>query len=115
MEFDKSKFIGQYKEETREHLQNLNEGLLKLEKSPQDKGLLESMMREAHTIKGSSTMMGYKRIADVAHEMESGLQSALDGKNQTLVKVFNRRALEVDEIADQLLSFTEALRLTPGR
>ncbi len=80
MEFDKSKFIGQYKEETREHLQNLNDGLLKLEKKPQDKGLLESMMREAHTIKGSSTMMGYKRIADIAHEMESGLQDALDGK-----------------------------------
>ncbi len=80
MGFDKSKFIGQYKEETREHLQNLNEGLLKLEKSPQDKSLLESMMREAHTIKGSSTMMGYKRISDIAHEMESGLQNALDGK-----------------------------------
>ncbi len=80
MEFDKSKFIAQYKEETREHLQNLNEGLLKLEKSPQDKAMLESMMREAHTIKGSSTMMGYKRIADIAHEMESGLQDALDGK-----------------------------------
>ncbi|MCX5665657.1 MAG: chemotaxis protein CheW [Candidatus Omnitrophica bacterium] len=80
MEFDKSKFIGQYKEETREHLQNLSEGLLKLEKSPEDKGMLESMMREAHTIKGSSTMMGYKRIADIAHEMESGLQDALDGK-----------------------------------
>lgn len=80
MEFDKSKFIGQYKEETREHLQNLNDGLLKLEKNPQDKGLLESMMREAHTIKGSSTMMGYKRIADIAHGMEDGLQDALDGK-----------------------------------
>jgi two-component system chemotaxis sensor kinase CheA len=80
MEFDKSKFIGQYKEETREHLQNLNEGLLKLEKDPQSKSLLESMMREAHTIKGSSAMMGYKRIADIAHEMESGLQDALHGK-----------------------------------
>lgn len=77
MPFDKSKFIGTYKAETREHLQKLNLGLLRLEKTPQDKELLDSMMREAHTIKGSSTMMGYKRIADIAHCMEDGLEKAL--------------------------------------
>lgn len=62
MAFDKSKFVNQFKEETLEHLQNLNSGLLKLEKSPNDKPLLEEMMREAHTIKGSSTMMGLKGL-----------------------------------------------------
>lgn len=77
MPFDKSKFINTYKAETREHIQNLNLGLLDLEKSPRDKNLLESMMREAHTIKGSSIMMGYKRIADIAHRMEDGLEKAL--------------------------------------
>ena len=79
MEFDKSKFIGQFKEEAHEHIQKLNSGFLKLEKTPQDKVLLEAMMREAHTIKGSSSMMGYRRIADIAHEMENGLQKVLDG------------------------------------
>jgi len=80
MEFDKSKFIGQFKEETKEHVQRLNDGLLKLEKDPADKALLDEMMREAHTIKGSATMMGYKRVADVAHVMESGLDKALTGE-----------------------------------
>ena len=79
MGFDKSKFITQFKSETREHIQKLNEGLLKLEKDAQNKILLEVMMREAHTIKGSAAMMGYKRISDIAHCMESGLQKALDG------------------------------------
>jgi two-component system chemotaxis sensor kinase CheA len=102
MEFDKSKFIGQYKEETREHLQNLNEGLLKLEKSPQDKVLLESMMREAHTIKGSSSMMGYKRIADIAHGMESGLQDALDGKIVLIKAHFDMLFKGVDSIGPLL-------------
>ena len=77
MPFDKSKFIDQFKAETREHLQNLDLGLLKFEKNPDDKELLNSLMREAHTIKGSSTMMGYKRIADIAHSMENGLEKAL--------------------------------------
>lgn len=79
MEFDRSKFIAQFKAETREHIQKLNEGLLKLEKNVDDKELLEVMMREAHSIKGSATMMGYKRISDIAHCMESGLQKALEG------------------------------------
>ena len=79
MGFDKSKFIAQFKSETHEHIQKLNEGLLKLEKNVQDKALLEVMMRESHSIKGSAAMMGYKRISDIAHCMESGLQKALEG------------------------------------
>jgi two-component system chemotaxis sensor kinase CheA len=80
MPFDKSKFIETYKAETREHIEKLNLGLLKLEKTPQKKDLLEEMMREAHTIKGSSTMMGYKRIADIAHKMEDGLEKGMKGE-----------------------------------
>lgn len=77
MPFDKSKFIEQYKAETREHVENLNLGLLKLEKNPADKDLLNNLMREAHTIKGSSTMMGYKRIAEIAHKVEDGFEKAI--------------------------------------
>ena len=80
MAFDKSKFIEQFKAETRERLQALTLGLLKLEKFPSDRELLNTMMREAHSIKGGATMMGYKRIADITHKMEDGLQRALNGE-----------------------------------
>ena len=80
MGFDKTKFISQYKAETQEHIQKLNDGLLQLEKKSGDQSLLETLMREAHTIKGSSTMMGYKRVADLAHMMEDELQKALEGR-----------------------------------
>ena len=80
MHFDKSKFIGQFKAETKEHIQNLNQGLLKLEKNPEDKNLAETLMREAHTIKGSAMMMDYKKIADIAHKMEDDLQKSLNQK-----------------------------------
>ena len=80
MPFDRSKFIERFRAETRERIQKLNLGLLKLEKRPGDPELLEAMMREAHTIKGSATMMGYKRMADIAHKMEDGLEKAMQGK-----------------------------------
>jgi len=38
------------------------------------------------------------------------VESALEGKNQVLVKVFNRRALNVDEISEQLLEYADVLR-----
>jgi adenylosuccinate synthase len=52
------------------------------------------------------------RVQDLFDEkiLRQKVESALEGKNQTLVKVFNRRALDVDEIADQLLAFAEPLQ-----
>ena len=38
------------------------------------------------------------------------MESALEGKNHVLVKVFNRRALDVDEISEQLLGYADILR-----
>jgi len=78
MAIDKSKFREQFKAETIEHIQKLNQGLLKLEKKPEKNELLEPLMREAHTIKGSAMMMDYKRIAEIACRMEDGLQTILD-------------------------------------
>ncbi|MEI8350132.1 MAG: hybrid sensor histidine kinase/response regulator [Candidatus Omnitrophota bacterium] len=77
MPFDKTKLLEKFKAEVRERLQRLNLGLIKLEKSPHDKALLEDLMREAHSIKGASMMMGYKRISDIGHRMEDGLEQAL--------------------------------------
>jgi len=38
------------------------------------------------------------------------VDSALEGKNQVLVKVFNRRAIDAEEIYEQLLGFADVLR-----
>ncbi len=38
------------------------------------------------------------------------IEGALANKNQVLVKVYNRRALEIDEIVDSLLVFADTLR-----
>ncbi|MDO9485775.1 MAG: adenylosuccinate synthase, partial [Actinomycetota bacterium] len=38
------------------------------------------------------------------------VESALDGKNQVLVKVYNRRALDVDAIVEALLEFADPLQ-----
>ena len=42
--------------------------------------------------------------------LEQKVHSALEGKNQVLVKVFNRRAINASEIAEQLLGYADVLR-----
>lgn len=76
MPIDKTKFIAQFKAETLDHLNRLSDGLLALEKNGHDTSLLNELMREAHTIKGSARMMGYDSIADIAHRMEDGFETA---------------------------------------
>src|ERR687885_2542194 len=51
------------------------------------------------------------RVQDLFDEgiLRQKVEGALDLKNQILVKVYNRRAITVDEIADQLLGWAERL------
>ncbi|WGD37156.1 adenylosuccinate synthase [Lysinibacter sp. HNR] len=52
------------------------------------------------------------RIQDLFDEniLRQKVEGALEQKNQLLVKVYNRRAITVDEIVDELLSYAERLR-----
>ncbi|WP_433585459.1 adenylosuccinate synthase [Microbacterium hydrocarbonoxydans] len=52
------------------------------------------------------------RVQDLFDEniLRQKVEGALDQKNHLLVKVFNRRAVTVDEIVEELLSYAERLR-----
>ena len=70
---DKSSIIEFFLIEAGEHLQNLDKGLLSLEKSPSDLDLIDELFRAAHTLKGSAAMMGFQGVSDVAHTAEDML------------------------------------------
>lgn len=57
--------------ESREHLSAMNHLLLELEEQPAAREPLEGVFRAVHTIKGMSATMGYRVVADVAHELEN--------------------------------------------
>ncbi len=67
---DVSKFKDIFLTEAEEHVQKLNDNLLLLEKNPNDKELLNELMRSSHTIKGSSATMRYTKVAFLTHVME---------------------------------------------
>ena len=57
--------------ESREHISAINHLLLALEQNPGSREPVEGMFRAVHTIKGMSATMGYRAVADLAHEMEN--------------------------------------------
>ena len=68
---DVSQYLEIFIDETKEHLQNLNELLLVLEKEPEDKATINEIFRAAHSLKGMAGTMGYKRMQNLTHNMEN--------------------------------------------
>ncbi|HEX3033455.1 MAG TPA: chemotaxis protein CheA [Bacillota bacterium] len=79
---DLSQYMGMFLEESKEHLQNLNQGLLGLEQNPEDVRLVNEIFRSAHTLKGMSATMGFSQIAEITHQMENVLQKFRSGEVQ---------------------------------
>jgi two-component system chemotaxis sensor kinase CheA len=69
-----------FKIESEERLQHLDDGLLRLEKTPSDPSLLEDLFREAHSLKGAARMLGLAGIQTLAHQLEDAMGAAKKGE-----------------------------------
>ena len=68
-----NQYMDMFLDESREHLQSLNDGLLSLENDPNEVSVVNEIFRNAHTLKGMSATMGFNKIAELTHEMEDVL------------------------------------------
>lgn len=59
--------------ETAEILERLDRDLTRLEGNPGDLELLNEIFRSAHTIKGTSSFLGFTQLTELAHKMEDVL------------------------------------------
>ena len=62
--------IAIFKAETEEHLTKLDNGLVELEKQPDNIELVSGLNREVHTLKGAARVFGFYEIQDIAHRIE---------------------------------------------
>jgi len=84
--------VSQYNEEGREHLQNIESNLLKLEENPDDEESINEIFRSLHSLKGNSGLIlslikedTYEyhvlyNLKETSHKGESLLQKIRDGK-----------------------------------
>ena len=88
-EIDMSQFKELFIEEAHEHLQNLNQVLLQLEKEPSNAEPINEIFRLAHTIKGMAATMGYDNMALLAHSMEDLLDELRQGELEVRAELFD--------------------------
>ena len=75
-----AQYMSVFIDESKEHLQLMNDSLLKLEQEPEDIKIIDEVFRSAHTLKGMSATMGFTRIAELTHHMENVLDNIRTGK-----------------------------------
>jgi two-component system chemotaxis sensor kinase CheA len=69
-----------FRQEARELLEQLEQGLLDLEQNPANDDLINSTFRALHTIKGSGAMFGFTAVANFVHEFETAFDQVRKGQ-----------------------------------
>lgn len=90
---DTSQYLDLFIDETKEHLQSLNEHVLVLEKEPDDADTINEIFRAAHTLKGMSGTMGFARMQRLTHDLENVFSEIRNGNmrvNEKLIDVLFR-------------------------
>src|SRR6195952_355516 len=65
-----SEYLPMFLAEGREHLQELNLAVVRIEETPDDRETVDEIFRIAHSLKGMSATMGFAGMAALTHEME---------------------------------------------
>jgi two-component system, chemotaxis family, sensor kinase CheA len=68
---DVSEYLPMFLAEGREHLQELNLAVVRIEERPDDQDTIDEIFRGAHSLKGMSATMGFAGMAALTHEMEN--------------------------------------------
>jgi len=89
----------EYVIEAKEHLENLEQKLLELERDPENEELINSAFRSMHTIKGGAGFLGLSLIVETAHLAE-----------EVLGKLRSKTLKLSPEINDLLLKSVDFLR-----
>lgn len=84
---DTSQYLELFIDETKEHLQSLNEHILELEKDPENDDTINEIFRAAHTLKGMAGTMGFARMQRLTHDMENVFQEIRTGNMKANAKL----------------------------
>lgn len=93
---DMQELVQDFLVETNEIIENLDHDLVELESNQNDLELLNKIFRGAHTMKGSSSFLGFNKLAELTHHAEDILNKLRKGE-----MVVTR------EIMDTLLEFVD--------
>ncbi len=93
--------------EAREIIEQLSNDFLTLEKSPGDTDVVNNLFRHAHTLKGSSRMVGLDNIGEISHHIETMLGELMEKKEEITSSQIDS-SLKAIDMVDRIVSSLEA-------
>jgi two-component system, chemotaxis family, sensor kinase CheA len=101
---DMSQYLEIFIDESKEHLQAINEQLLELEKAPEDMAIVNEIFRSAHTLKGMSATMGFDDLANLTHQMENVLDGIRNHKIAVTPEILDVVFQAVDHLEAMIMA-----------
>lgn len=105
---DMNQYLEIFIDESKEHLQHMNEILLNLENDKDDLSYLGEIFRIAHTLKGMSGTMGFNKLMNLTHKMENLMDLVRNGSLKVTPEIIDA----LFECLDTLESYVESLEKT---
>ncbi|HEX9052954.1 MAG TPA: chemotaxis protein CheA [Anaeromyxobacter sp.] len=99
MEIDREALLATFQAEAEEIFDRMEQALVALEVRPGDEELLHGLFRDAHTLKGSASLVAFDVVRDVAHDLEDVLE-----------RLRNRTLAVTDGLVTLLLRSVDVLR-----
>lgn len=102
-----TQYLDIFIDESKEHLQAINEQVLLLEKSPEELSIVNEIFRSAHTLKGMSATMGYEDLASLTHCMENVLDAIRNKKIVVTPQVLDVLFESLDHLEAMVVEISE--------
>src|SRR5260370_40772231 len=102
MESKREMVLESIREDTEECLVQMDQSLLALETRPEDRELISSLFRAAHTIKGNASLLEFNALARFLHNAEDLLdlcRSNIAFRSQELISVLLQAVDAVRQMA----------------
>ncbi|MFD1067716.1 chemotaxis protein CheW [Oceanobacillus locisalsi] len=99
---DTQQYLDIFLDESQEHLQSINDNILKLEEDTSNLEYVHEIFRSAHTLKGMAATMGYDDIAALTHKMENVLDLIRNEALVTDTEIIDLLFLAIDDLEDMV-------------
>lgn len=107
---DVSQYLDIFIDETNGHIQTLSDGIMVLEKEPENKDEINEIFRAAHSLKGMAGTMGFKKMQRLTHDMENLFQEIRNDNikvNSSLIDI-------LFQCLDAIEGYLETVKATSG-
>ena len=105
---DVSQYLEIFIEEAKEHLENLNTQIMNLEQDGENPDTINEIFRAAHSLKGMSGTMGFKRMQTLTHDMENVFSEVRNGNIKVSTEMIDVLFRCLDALEEYVSTIQEA-------